>query len=162
MRNTSLNNHGRNVAGRRRVRATAQGLPLLVGICALLLAPQAIRTASAQQEMITPAVIASAEPQAAAKPTANLARPYFIEFRSRSAQSYGHTFSIHGRLNAQGKIGSSFTVSGLHPFSESPIPWMVGHLVLVPSETGASDGDREDQYVTARFRVNLTEAEYRK
>ncbi|MGZ5810178.1 MAG: hypothetical protein ACXWKA_11025 [Xanthobacteraceae bacterium] len=87
--------------------------------------------------------------------------PYYIEFRSRSAQSYGHTFSIFGRLNAQGKILTK-EVAGLHPFTESPIPWMVGHLVLVPSETGASDGDTEDQYVTSRFRVNLTEADYAK
>ena len=39
---------------------------------------------------------------------------------------------------------------------------MVGHLFLVPSETGASDGDTEDQYVTARFRVALSQAEYTK
>jgi hypothetical protein len=39
---------------------------------------------------------------------------------------------------------------------------MVGHLFLVPSETGASDGDTEDQYVTARFRVALSQAEYAK
>lgn len=96
-------------------------------------------------------------PKAAA--AARPAFPYYIEFRSRSAQSYGHTFSIFGRLDAQGKILTK-EVAGLHPFTESPIPWMVGHLVLVPSETGASDGDLEDQYVTARFRVNLTEEEY--
>jgi len=90
-----------------------------------------------------------------------LAYPYYIEFRSRSAQSYGHTFSIFGRLDSRGNILTK-EVAGLHPFTESPIPWMVGHLVLVPSETGASDGDLEDQYVTARFSVNLTEADYAK
>jgi hypothetical protein len=87
------------------------------------------------------------------------AYPYYIEFRSRSAQSYGHTFSIFGRLDSHGNILTK-EVAGLHPATESPIPWMIGHLVLVPSETGASDGDLEDQYVTARFRVDLTEAEY--
>jgi hypothetical protein len=30
------------------------------------------------------------------------------------------------------------------------------------SETGASDGDFEDEYVIARYRVGLTEAEYKK
>jgi hypothetical protein len=39
---------------------------------------------------------------------------------------------------------------------------MIGHFVLVPSETGASDGDTEDQYVTARFRVALSQDEYKK
>ena len=91
----------------------------------------------------------------------SVGKPYYIEFRSRSAQSYGHTFSIYGRLNGQGKIASK-SVAGLHPFSESAVPWMIGHLFLVPSETGASDGDTEDQYVTARFRVALSQAEYAK
>jgi hypothetical protein len=98
---------------------------------------------------------------AGSKTEASAGKPYYIEFRSRSAQSYGHTFSIYGRLNGQGKIASK-AVAGLHPFTESPLPWMVGHLILVPSETGASDGDTEDQYVTARFRVALSQAEYAK
>ena len=38
---------------------------------------------------------------------------------------------------------------------------MIGHLVPVPSETGASDGDTEDKYIIARYRVLLTEAEYK-
>ena len=87
-------------------------------------------------------------------------KTYYIEFRSRSAQSYGHTFAMYGRLNG-GRIASK-TVVGLHPFTESAVPWMIGHLVLVPSETGPSDGDTEDQYVTARARVVMNEAEYRK
>jgi hypothetical protein len=91
----------------------------------------------------------------------SIPKPYAIEFRARNAHNYGHTFSIYGRLSPQGKFISP-RVSGLHPATESPVPWMVGHLVAVPSETGASDGDTEDQYVLARFRVALTEGEYRK
>ena len=87
-------------------------------------------------------------------------KPYYIEFRSRSAQSYGHTFSIYGKLSGNRIV--SKTVAGLHPATESPVPWMIGHVVLVPSETGASDGDTEDEYVTARFRVVMNEAEYKK
>ena len=101
------------------------------------------------------------QPADSAQLGSKLAKPYYIEFRSRSAESYGHTFSVFGRLNAQGKIVTK-EVAGLHPISESPIPWMIGHLVLVPSETGASDGDKEDQYVTARFRVVMNEVEYKK
>src|SRR4051812_44591770 len=55
-------------------------------------------------------------------------KPYYIEFRARNAESYGHTFSIYGRVNANGKVGA-FTVAGLHPFSESPLPWMIGHVM---------------------------------
>src|SRR5262249_30304150 len=86
-------------------------------------------------------------------------KPYFIEFRARAAQSYGHTFAVHGRVGQ--KITASQVV-GLHPVSESPIPWMIGHLILVPSETGASDGDTEDEYTIASYRILLTEPEYRR
>jgi hypothetical protein len=87
------------------------------------------------------------------------AKPYFVEFRARAAQSYGHTFAVYGRVGQ--KITASQVV-GLHPASESPLPWMVGHLILVPSETGASDGDIEDQYIIARYRILLTEQDYRR
>ncbi|MET0606730.1 MAG: hypothetical protein ABWZ80_09760 [Beijerinckiaceae bacterium] len=52
-------------------------------------------------------------------------------------------------------------VAGLHPKGEGPQLWTVGHLMFVPAETGPSDGDLEDEYISARFRVLLTEAEYR-
>jgi hypothetical protein len=142
-----------------------------VAVCAAVaLSPAQV---SAQIVEESEPVAAAAPPEAAqpAAPTATAmatpaaeasqGKPYYIEFRARSAQSYGHTFSIYGRLNANGQIVSK-TVSGLHPATESPVPWMIGHFVLVPSETGASDGDKEDQYVTARFRMNLSADEYKK
>ena len=90
------------------------------------------------------------------------AKRYFVEFRSRSALSYGHAFLVHGKLNAQGDIGHVIPsqVAGLHPFSESSIPWSVGHVVPVIAEHGWTDGDTEDEYITARYRVLLTEPEY--
>jgi hypothetical protein len=98
-------------------------------------------------------------PGAKPSPTAGSpARPYFIEFRARSAYNYGHTFLVHGRV---GQKITARDVVGLHPISESPVPWMIGHVVPVLSETGASDGDYEDVYIIARYRVLLTEAEYR-
>jgi hypothetical protein len=39
---------------------------------------------------------------------------------------------------------------------------MIGHVVPVPSTTGAGDGDLEEEYVSARFRVMLSEPEYRR
>ena len=89
---------------------------------------------------------------------------YFVEFRSRSALSYGHTFLVHGKLNANGQVGqvTKEQVAGLHPATESSVPWMIGHVIPVVSENGWSDGDTEDEYVTARYRVLLTEEEYAK
>jgi len=111
--------------------------------------------------------VATAEPlkevevKPAAKPEAThpAGKPYFIEFRARSAYSYGHTFLVHGR------VGQKITrrdVVGLHPATESPTPWMIGHLIPVVSETGASDGDYEEPYVIARYRILLSEPEYKR
>lgn len=83
---------------------------------------------------------------------------YFIEFRSRSALSYGHTFVVFGRV---GERLTARNVAGLHPRGDSSITYMIGHIVPVPSETGASDGDLEEQYTTARYRIALSAAEYR-
>jgi hypothetical protein len=86
-----------------------------------------------------------------------IGKPYFIEFRARSAMSYGHTFAVTGR---SGQRLTKANVVGLHPFTESSIPWMVGHLIVVPAETGWSDGDIEDRYIIARYRIPLSEREY--
>lgn len=83
-----------------------------------------------------------------------LSDTYYIEFRARSAQSYGHTFVALGQLKRNGQIGT-MEIAGLHPATESSIPWMLGHVFPVPSETGASDGDTEDQYIIARHRITM-------
>jgi hypothetical protein len=88
-----------------------------------------------------------------------ISRPYFIEFRARSAMSYGHTFVVIGH---GGQRLTKANVVGLHPFTESSIPWMVGHLIVVPAETGWSDGDIEDRYIIARYRIALSEPEYKR
>ena len=98
-------------------------------------------------------------------------RRYFIEFRARSALTYGHASVVFGRLDRRGKVPVNrkgvlnpkmIEISGLHPATPSNLPWSVGHVVPVPAETGPSDGDFEDIYVTARFRVNLTKREFQK
>jgi hypothetical protein len=93
------------------------------------------------------------------RPANTSGKPYFVEFRARSAHSYGHTFLVHGRV---GQRITARDVVGLHPASESSVPWMIGHIIPVVSETGASDGDYEDEYIIARYRVYLTEPEYKK
>jgi hypothetical protein len=119
-------------------------------------APAAAAPASAESQKES-----QKEPVAGAPEQKPLGKPYYVEFRARSAHNYGHTFLIHGRLGANGGTATKI-VAGLHPATESPVPWMIGHFLAVPSETGASDGDTEDQYVIARFRVALTTEEYKK
>lgn len=86
-------------------------------------------------------------------------KPYFVEFRSRTAASYGHTFVFHGTLGG-GKGFASFKVAGLHPKGDDPATYIQGHWAPVEAETGVSYGDLDEQYLTARFCVALTQAEY--
>jgi hypothetical protein len=88
-------------------------------------------------------------------------KTHFIEFRSRTAASYGHSFLLHGKLGTGGKFGK-FEVAGLHPKGYDPEIYMQGHVMPVPAETGASWGDLDEQYLTARYCVVLSEAEYQR
>ena len=119
----------------------------------------AFATLSTQTEQ---AAQATGRKVAAKKGAAKDAGRYFVEFRSRYALSYGHSFLVHGRLNQKGEIGalSAKNVTGFHPAGQGSELWTVGHVLPVPAETGPSDGDLEEEYVSARFRVYLTEAEY--
>ncbi|MCB8837769.1 hypothetical protein [Aurantimonas sp. VKM B-3413] len=105
-------------------------------------------------------------------PTADekVAKPYFISFRSRSAMSYGHSFVIFGKRDEQGRVPMDRNgvlrpdmaeIAGLHPATSSNVPYTIGHVLPVPSETGPSDGDSEQAYMTAQFTIPLTEAQYR-
>jgi hypothetical protein len=85
---------------------------------------------------------------------------YFIDFRARTAASYGHAFLWYGRLKDDGKVGA-IEVAGLHPATDSVVPYILGHIIPVPSETGKSYGDLDEQYLTASYRVYLTEAQAR-
>jgi hypothetical protein len=86
---------------------------------------------------------------------------HFIEFRSRYALSYGHTFVIYGRLNEAGQMVNP-QVAGLAPKSDDPSVYLLGHVMPVPASTGLTDGDLEDEYMSANWRVMLSEAEYNK
>ena len=92
---------------------------------------------------------------------ASAGKPYFVEFRSRTAASYGHTFAFYGRLGGGNRF-AGFQVTGLHPAGDSAATYMAGHLVPVAAETGVSDGDLDEQYLTARWCVPLNESEYGK
>ena len=94
-------------------------------------------------------------------------KPYFVEFRSRSAATYGHMYVLYGQVNGRGEIIKS-DIAGLHPAGDSNdcencsvVSWTLGHLLFVPSETGASDGDLEEKYVTARYRIMVDAATFK-
>src|SRR5439155_3432247 len=106
-----------------------------------------VQPANAQD---TAATHASAKPDGQATDRAI----YYVDFRARTAASYGHAFVWYGRADSK-----QIEVAGLHPATESVIPYILGHVIPVPSETGKSYGDLDDDYLTASYRVYMTEAE---
>jgi hypothetical protein len=133
---------------------------LAVGLCVLAFsAGLQIQAASAEPARAKPQTHANAAPSAAggnAVIAANTAQKpmYYVDFRARTAASYGHAFTWYGRTDQK-----QVEVAGLHPASESMIPYVLGHVIPVLSETGASYGDLDPQYVTASYRVLMDEAQ---
>jgi hypothetical protein len=82
--------------------------------------------------------------------------PYYVDFRARTAATYGHAFIWYGKTSEK-----EVEVAGLAPAGDM-IPYVLGHIIFVPSETGASYGDLDEQYLTASYRVYLNEADAKK
>ena len=104
-----------------------------------------------------------------------LEKPYFIEFRARNALSYGHAFVVFGVRDKNGNVPLKdynakngvldpryVEIAGLHPNSDRVSQFVVGHVVPVKASSGPSDGDFEEVYVLEKYRINLTEAEFKK
>jgi hypothetical protein len=81
---------------------------------------------------------------------------YYVDFRARTAATFGHAFVWYGRMDRK-----AVEVAGLHPATDSSIPYIIGQIFPVPSETGASYGDLDEGYLLASYRVGMTEAQAR-
>jgi hypothetical protein len=91
-------------------------------------------------------------PQSPRKPASRSAKgPYYVDFRARTAASWGHAFVWYGKTSER-----AVEVAGLTPAGDT-LPYVLGHLTWVPSETKASYGDLDPQYLTASYRVYLNE-----
>jgi hypothetical protein len=93
---------------------------------------------------------------------------FFVEFRARNAASYGHMYVMYGEVNERHEVIRS-EIAGFFPAGDSRTcencsvyNWTIGHVVPVASEIGASDGDLEEQYVLARYRVWIDAAQYKR
>ncbi len=82
--------------------------------------------------------------------------PYYVDFRARTAASWGHAFVWYGKTSER-----AVDVAGLTPAGDT-FTYMLGHVTLVPAETGASYGDLDPEYLTASYRVYLSEADARR
>jgi hypothetical protein len=91
-------------------------------------------------------------PQSTRKPGSGSAKgPYYVDFRARTAASWGHAFVWFGKTSER-----EVDVAGLTPAGDT-LAYVLGHVTWVPSETGASYGDLDPQYLTANYRVYLNE-----
>jgi hypothetical protein len=93
---------------------------------------------------------------------------FFVEFRARNAASYGHMYVMYGEVNERHEVIRS-EIAGFFPAGDSRTcencsvyNWTIGHVIPVASEIGASDGDLEEQFVLARYRVWIDAAQYKK
>jgi hypothetical protein len=82
--------------------------------------------------------------------------PYYVDFRARTAASYGHAFVWYGKTTEK-----EIEVAGLAPAGDT-LPYILGHIMFVPATTGATYGDLDEQYLTASYRVYLNEADAKK
>ena len=89
-------------------------------------------------------------PQSTSKP-GSAKGPYYVDFRARTAASWGHAFVWYGKTSER-----QVEVAGLTPAGDT-LAYVVGHVTFVPSETGASYGDLDPEYLTAHYRVYLNE-----
>jgi hypothetical protein len=119
-----------------------------------------------QQDALSKSVAKHADSMAAVNPSAAPAKsdakpvrratakgPYYVDFRARTAATYGHAFVWYGKTSEK-----QVEVAGLAPAGDE-VPYILGHIIFVPSETGASYGDLDEQYLTASYRVYLNEAD---
>ena len=130
-------------------------LVLLAGVAAVAMAGFSFQPANAQAPGAKPPQIVR---QGAGAPVyTSGSGPYYIEFRSRFSWDYGHTYIVHGRV---GEAPTHASVAGLSPVGDDSTAWVIGHYVPVPAETGWTDGDLEDKYVTSRYRVLMSKEKY--
>ena len=111
--------------------------------------------AAAKKMLASLATPADATPAPATrKPVASSAKgPYYVDFRARTAASWGHAFVWYGKSSER-----AVEVAGLTPAGDVD-RYILGYVTWVPSETGASYGDLDPQYLTAHYKVYLNEAD---
>jgi hypothetical protein len=108
----------------------------------------------AHKRVASATALVSGEAPLARRPgTGSEKGPYYVDFRARTAASWGHAFVWYGKTSER-----AVEVAGLTPTGDS-LTYVIGYFTLVPSETGASYGDLDPQYLTANYRVYLNESD---
>ncbi|SFH72837.1 hypothetical protein [Bradyrhizobium sp. Gha] len=112
------------------------------------------RMADDASALVTTDTAARSSPQGARRSLPRTEKgPYYVDFRARTAASWGHAFVWYGKTSER-----AVEVAGLTPAGDT-WTYVLGYFTWVPSETGASYGDLDPDYLTASYRVYLNEAD---
>jgi hypothetical protein len=130
-------------------QAQKSGVSLLAGLAAAVLLASSIQPAFANESDTR----APSESSPSTRRSEAAKGPYYVDFRARTAASWGHVFVWYGKTGER-----AVEVAGLTPKGDT-LSYMLGYITWVPSETGASYGDLDPQYLTAHYRVYLNEAD---
>jgi hypothetical protein len=130
-------------------RAKKSGVGLLAGLALAVLLAASTHSAFANESDTR----AAPERAASVKRTDSTKGPYYVDFRARTAASWGHAFVWYGKTSER-----AVDVAGLTPKGDT-LAYMIGYVAWVPSDTGASYGDLDPQYLTAHYKVYLDEAD---
>lgn len=135
--------------------ASAREIDILAGLERLISPKQEVDKRAANADaLVSPdaSIESKPAPQSIRKTRSGSAKgPYYVDFRARTAASWGHAFVWFGKTSER-----AVEVAGLTPAGDN-VPYVLGHLIWVPSETKASYGDLDPQYLTASYRVYLNE-----
>ena len=137
-------------------RSERLGRRLLAALTLTVVLSSTIEAASAHEanKRVADANALVSAPQSTRRPVARAEKgPYYVDFRARTAASWGHAFVWYGKTSER-----AVEVAGLTPAGDT-WSYVLGHLTWVPSETGASYGDLDPDYLTASYRVYLNEAD---
>jgi hypothetical protein len=145
-------------------RSKRSGLRLLGGFAFAVLLHGEIQSAAAgegHKRIADANALVSGEAAVGSKPaplsTRKLGKgPYYVDFRARTAASWGHAFVWYGKTSER-----KVEVAGLTPAGDTAA-YVLGYVTWVPSETGASYGDLDPDYLLASYRVYLSEADAKK
>lgn len=135
--------------------ASAREIDILAGLERLISPKQEVDKRAANADALVSgdaSTESKSAPLSTRKPGSGSAKgPYYVDFRARTAASWGHAFVWFGKTSER-----AVEVAGLTPAGDN-VPYVLGHLIWVPSETKASYGDLDPQYLTASYRVYLNE-----
>ncbi len=142
-------------------RLSHMALCLLAGTIAWAGAVHAASASESQAREPEAKVVASIEASpdnisarpAIRKPSPSAKGPYYVDFRARTAASWGHAFIWYGKTSER-----QVEVAGLTPAGDTA-SYILGYFTWVPSDTGKSYGDLDPEYLTAHYKVYLNEAD---